>query len=194
MAWWIAERSKPPEAVDHLEVSELAAKNRAIALSSRDPGTAFQVRYHANANAPTEVRWEALNGQIIAVMKDARMTPSERRLGVRHFVCFPAHVERPPGEKRLAMIHDLSVTGALLALRGELIVGDVVSLELHVTGDPDVRSRSTHARVVRVEALESADRSLWSHRIGVQFDQPLTDFEPEIRALAEWQRQLGHRT
>jgi hypothetical protein len=193
MAWWIAERSKPPEVVDHLEVSELAAKNRAIAMSARDPGTAFQVRYHANANAPTEVRWEALNGLIIAISRDARMTASERRIGVRHFVCFPAHVERPPTGKRLAMIHDLSVTGALLVLRGELVIGDVVSLELHVTGDLDVRSRTTHARVVRVEPLESSDRTLWSHRIAVQFDQPLTDFEPEIQALAEWQRQLGHR-
>ena len=52
------------------------------------------------------------------------MTPSERRIGVRHFACFPAHVERPGGAKRTAMIHDLSVSGALLVVSTLLRVDD----------------------------------------------------------------------
>jgi hypothetical protein len=162
-------------------------------LSEQTPGTAFQVRYHANANAPTEVRWEALYGQLSEVTKDAPMTPSERRVGVRHFACFPAHIERPDGGKRVAMMHDLSVSGALLVVRAQLVVGDTVSLQLHVTGDAGSGSRATHARVVRVEPLGPAERALWSHRVAVQFDEPLTDFLPEIRALEAWQRQLGRR-
>jgi hypothetical protein len=196
MAWWIAERSRPPsDGVDHdhLEVSESAAKIRATALSTQVPGSAFQVRYHANANAPTEVRWEALNGCIIEVTRDARMTASERRIGVRHFACFPAHIERSESGKRVAMIHDLSITGALLVVRAELALGDVVSLQLHVTGDPGSRTRATHARVVRIEPLEPLERALWSHRVAVQFDSPLTDFELEIEALATRQRKLGRR-
>jgi hypothetical protein len=196
MAWWIAERSRPPSDApddDPLEVSESAAKIRAVQLSTQAPGTAFQVRYHANANAPTEVRWEALNGHLIEIRRDARMTPSERRIGVRHFACFPADLERPERGKRVAMIHDLSITGALLVVRAELAVGDDVSLQLYVTGDPDSRSRATHARVVRIEPLAPTERALWSHRVGVQFDSPLTDFEPEIEALAARQRQLGQR-
>lgn len=196
MAWWIAERSRPPsDGVDHdhLEVSESAAKIRATELSTQMPGTAVQVRYHANANAPTEVRWEAMNGHIMEVTRDARMSASERRIGVRHFACFPAHLERPERGKRVAMIHDLSITGALLVVRAELAVGDVVSLQLHVTGDPGSRTRATHARIVRIEALGPDERALWSHRVAVQFDSPLIDFEPEIKALAARQRQLGLR-
>jgi hypothetical protein len=85
------------------------------------------------------------------------MTPSERRIGVRHFACFPAHVHRPDGTKRTAMIHDLSVSGALLVVRTILKLEDRISLTLYVT----------------------------------QFDEALTDFEDEIKALAEHQRKLG---
>ena len=186
MAWWIAESSSPMDVFDRLEVSEATAKSRAVALSEQEPGTTFQVRYHANANAPTVVRWEALNGMIV--------DPAERRVGVRHFACFPAHLEQPDGGKHIAMMHDLSVSGALLVVRAELAVDDVVSLQLYVTGDPDSRTRATHARVVRVEPLEPTERALWSHRVAVQFDEPLTDFEPEIAALEAWQRQIEQRS
>ena len=193
MGWWIAERVSPLELRGRLEVSEAAAKAGAIAASEASPGTVYQVRYHVNANAPTEIRWEALNGQILDVTGGERM-PSESRLGVRHFACFPAHIERPDGEKRTAMIHDLSVSGALLVVRTQLTVGDAVSLQLYVTGDPeDSRSRTVHARVVRIETLDQFARGLWSHRVAVQFDEPLTDFEPEIKALEARQRQLGLR-
>jgi hypothetical protein len=193
MAWWIAERGSPLELEGRIEVSEAAAKIRALGLSERTAGKAYQVRYHANANAPTEIKWEALNGRLVEITKDERMTPSERRIGVRHFVCFPAHVARDEGERRTAMIHDLSASGALLVMRAQLKVGDVVSLQLYVTGDPDSRTRATHARVVRIEPLEAGAQGLWSHRVAVQFDEPLTDFQAEIEALGAHQRQLGLR-
>ncbi len=193
MAWWIAERGSPLDLEGRIEVSEAAAKARAVAMSARAPGTAFQVRYHVNANAPTEIRWEALHGKIIEISRDERMTPSERRIGVRHFACFPAHIERAGDAKHTAMINDLSVSGARLVVGAHLAVGDVVSLQLYVTGDPDARTRATHARVVRVEPLDATARGLWSHHVAVQFDEPLTDFEAEILALEARQRQLGLR-
>jgi hypothetical protein len=121
------------------------------------------------------------------------MTPSERRIGVRHFACFPAYVERPDGAKRAAMINDLSVRGALLVVRTQLAVGDGVSLQLYVTGDADSPSRTTRARVVRVEPLPREAYGPWSHKVAVQFDEELTDFEPQIKELADRQRKLGLR-
>ena len=56
------------------------------------------------------------------------LTPSERRLGLRHLSCFPAHLEREGDGARAAMIHDLSVSGALLLVRMTLAVGDAVSV------------------------------------------------------------------
>jgi hypothetical protein len=121
------------------------------------------------------------------------LTPSERRIGVRHFACFPAYVERPDGAKRAAMINDLSVSGALLVVRTKLAVGDSVSLQLYVNGDPDSASRTTRARVVRIEPLAPEAYGPWSHRVAVQFDEDLTDFEPQIKELADRQRKLGLR-
>ncbi|HEY1696089.1 MAG TPA: PilZ domain-containing protein [Polyangiaceae bacterium] len=121
------------------------------------------------------------------------LTPSERRIGVRHFACFPAHLERDGGGKRSAMMHDLSVSGALLVVSTLLRVDDRISLTLYATGDPDSPSRATSARVVRVEPLEPLARGLWTHRVAVQFDEPLTDFEDEIKTLAERQHRVGLR-
>jgi hypothetical protein len=119
------------------------------------------------------------------------MTPSERRIGIRHFACFPAYVERPDGEKRTAMIHDLSASGALLVVRAKLQVDDAVSLELYVTADPDSPTRAASAKVVRVEPLGPKALGLWSHKVAVQFDEPLVGFEAEIKALEERQRKIG---
>ncbi|HEY8089576.1 MAG TPA: PilZ domain-containing protein [Polyangiaceae bacterium] len=119
------------------------------------------------------------------------MTPSERRIGVRHFACFPAHLERTGGSRRSAMMHDLSTSGASLVVSTLLAVDDRISLKLYVTGDPDSPSRVTPARVVRVEVLPPEARGLWTHRIAVQFDEPLEGFDDEIKALGERQRKLG---
>lgn len=119
------------------------------------------------------------------------LTPSERRLGVRHFACFPAHVHKPDGARRTAMILDMSVSGALLVVRTSLKVGDRVSLHLYVNGDPGSPSRTSPARVVRIEPLEPKAVGPWTHKMGVQFDTPLTDFQDEIKELAERQRKLG---
>ena len=81
------------------------------------------------------------------------------------------------------MINDLSVTGALLVIRGTLEIGDGVSLELYTSGDADAAPRLASARVVRVEPLEAAAIGLWTHRVAVQFDEPLVGFQVEITAL-----------
>jgi hypothetical protein len=123
---------------------------------------------------------------------EEELSPSERRAGYRHLACFPAYVERPDGAKRTSMITDLSVTGALLLVRTRLEVGDQVGLQLFVTGDLE-KCRLAVARVVRVEPVAPKAAGIWSHRIAVQFEDPLHDFEPEIKALAEKQKELGLR-
>ena len=128
MGWLVAEKGASLACLGPTESNEEAAKSVALAQSEANPGFVFQVRYHVNANAPAEVRWEALNGQIIEVTHGERVTPSEHRIGVRHFACFPAHIEPPDGGKRTAMIHDLSVSGALLVVRAPLAVGETDAL------------------------------------------------------------------
>ena len=75
MAWWIAEKGSQLELLGRNEVSEDSAKNGAVAASKAHPGTIFQVRYRVNANGKTEVRWEALDGNIAEITGEARRHP-----------------------------------------------------------------------------------------------------------------------
>ena len=75
MAWWVAQKGTDLELLGRTELSESSAKNTAIAMSQRNPGIVIQVRYHVNANARTEVRWEALDGQLQEITGEARKHP-----------------------------------------------------------------------------------------------------------------------
>ncbi len=114
------------------------------------------------------------------------LTPSERRLGFRHLSCFPAHLERDGDGARAAMIHDLSVSGALLLVRTTLAVGDAIRLRLFITGDMN-ESRDVVGRVVRIEKLGDPFAGPWSSRVAVQFDEELRGVDAEIGALAKRQ-------
>jgi hypothetical protein len=122
--------------------------------------------------------------------KQSEPPPSDRRAGERHLACFPAYVERPDDKPRTTMIYELSVTGALLLVRTELAVGDPVKLQLFISEDPK-EARAARGRVVRVEPLGDDAVGLWSRRVAVQFDEPLTIYEAEIQALKERQSRLG---
>lgn len=47
----------------------------AVVMSQSTPGTVIQVRYRVNANAGTEVRWEAVDGQLQELTGEARKHP-----------------------------------------------------------------------------------------------------------------------
>jgi hypothetical protein len=118
------------------------------------------------------------------------LSPSERRLGYRYLACFPAYLQHDDGSTRASMIHDLSMTGALLLVRAEMNVGDTVRLRLFIDGDT-THSRDVTARVVRVERLEDTLAGPWSRRIAVQFDdEDLADVEPQIQDLAKKQAEF----
>jgi hypothetical protein len=75
LGWWVAEKGAPLTFPGHTEISEEAAKRAAIARSQANRGIVFQVRYHVNANAPTTVRWEALDGLVTEITGEDRKRP-----------------------------------------------------------------------------------------------------------------------
>ncbi len=116
--------------------------------------------------------------------KDSAPPESDRRGGERHVACFPAYLEREAGSRRAAMILELSMTGALLLARRELPAGEPVKLQLFILDDT-TKFREASGHVVRSERLDEAAVGLWSCRLAVQFKEPLTMYEDEIRALKE---------
>ena len=115
---------------------------------------------------------------------------SDRRAAERHLACFPASVLRPDGATRTSIIHDLSVSGALLLVRTQLEIGDTVKLQLHISEDlAEIRHAS--GTIVRVVPLSEDEIGLWVRKVAVKFDEELTIFEKEIESLRDRQERLG---
>jgi len=114
----------------------------------------------------------------------------ERRAGERHLACFPAHIQRNSGSTRMALIRDLSVTGALLLTRADLKVGETIRLSLYLREDA-TEAVPASGHVVRFEDREAERAEVWHHCAAIHFDEPLRGHEDEIRALAQRQAELG---
>lgn len=110
-------------------------------------------------------------------------TDEERRTGERHLTCYPAHLEENAGDLKIALIHDLSVTGALLLTRGTLTVGEKLKLHLYIADDGKT-ARQVDAEVVRVGPRDAEVSDLWTHSAALHFESELTEYEEEISALA----------
>jgi len=87
----------------------------------------------------------------------------------------------------MALIRDLSTSGAQLLVRAKLEVGDRLKIQLFLTDNLD-QPRETTGHVARVEPLADNEVGMWSRRVGVQFDEPLTIQAEEIAALKERER------
>lgn len=110
-------------------------------------------------------------------------SPDDRRRAGRNVVCVPARVHPEDGGEKLALIEDISVSGARLLTRSEPEVGELLRLSLYFSGtsqDP----RVVMARVVRFDPCPDAG-VIWRCRVAVAFDEPLDDCAAEIQALAE---------
>ena len=125
--------------------------------------------------------------------KEAEPAPesgSERRENERHFACFPAHILRPGGGTRMALIRDLSVSGALILTRTRLAVGEEVKLSLYLSADSN-EARPATGTVIRAEPRTGDRAEVWHHSVAIQFIEPLRDCEAEIKDLAARQAALG---
>lgn len=124
-------------------------------------------------------------------MPEKRSSMDERRAVPRELTCIPAHVELPEeGAAHLALIHDLSVQGALLYTRHQLEVGETVELSLFLSAD-DSPSRPAAGKVVRCSRRPIDRADVWLWEVGVVFSAAITEYESEIRELCERQRKIG---
>jgi PilZ domain len=115
--------------------------------------------------------------------------PSNRRREPRSLSCIPAYVENQDTSKHLALIRDISATGARLLVQEQWRVGEPVRLSLYLSADPNA-ARSASGKVVRAERHEGA-REIWGYQIAVDFDESIGQYAAEINALTEQQEKLG---
>lgn len=114
------------------------------------------------------------------------MTDSERRRGTRHLACFPVQERVHDNKPYTAMIRELSVVGAQILTQTHREVG--TDLELSMYLDENRPPREVESRVVRSE--RRTDAGVWSYLTVVEFKEPLTDLEPEIKRVAEAQERV----
>ena len=101
-----------------------------------------------------------------------------RRRDERYPACFPATLTRSDARQRPSIIRDLSRSGALLLIATtKIAVGEHLTLDVYFAGDTST-FRTARARVVRVEELKKEERGLWSRKIAVKFDEPLSIAPP----------------
>ena len=115
----------------------------------------------------------------------------ERRREFRHLACFPAHLHAGPGVARSALIRDLSVSGALLLTRARFAAGAPIELSLYLDDSPEAYKVS--AKVVRSARRTGELAHPWTMSLAVRFDHPLTEIEPQVKALAVRQAALFGR-
>jgi hypothetical protein len=119
---------------------------------------------------------------------ESQSRPSDRRAAVRHLACFPAEIDAGKGAI-IAIIRDLSLSGALLLTRARFQVGDSVKLSLYILDDSSPRVVS--GKIMRFERRGSDYSDVWPNSVGIKFDETLQDCEAEIKAVAEQQARSG---
>jgi hypothetical protein len=105
--------------------------------------------------------------------------------------CALASLERPDGQRRSALIHDLSESGALLLVRTtHIFVDDKVVVHLPVNEVGQI-PRVLQGLVVRVEELKADEAGPWLRRVAVRFQEPLHMYAAEIEGFRRRAQRLG---
>ena len=114
----------------------------------------------------------------------------ERRNASRRLSCIPANIESKQDASHLALIHDVSSTGARLFTRAKLDVDDEVTLSLYLS--PDQKPpREASGKIVRVTERDIDKSDVWRWEVGVEFHASIEEYAAEIEALIERQRKVG---
>jgi hypothetical protein len=101
-----------------------------------------------------------------------------------------ASLERPDGEQRAALVHELSESGALLLVRTTRInVKDEVVLHLHEVHVGE--TSMARGVVVRVEELPAGESGPWLRRVAMRFLKPLQMRDTQIEGFRRRVERLG---
>lgn len=114
----------------------------------------------------------------------------DRRTHSRQLTCIPASFESKADSQDLALIRDVSVSGARLYTRLKVDAGHPVHLHLYLGGETDA-PRVVAGTVVRVERRDPALSDMWGWDVGVEFDTAISEYAAEIEALCERQQAAG---
>jgi hypothetical protein len=114
----------------------------------------------------------------------------ERRAFSRQLTCIPAYFESRRDPQDLALIRDVSTSGARLYTRLRLELEEMLVLHLCLGQESDP-ARTVNGRVVRVDRRDPALSDVWAWEVGVEFDVAITRYADEIEDLCKRQENAG---
>jgi hypothetical protein len=97
---------------------------------------------------------------------------NEKRAHERYALWFPVTIDAVSGQV-FAVCRDASAGGIKISGSALLAVGDVVTVSFRVAED-DPEERRITGKIVRVEATDDDPRTVWPHRMAVEFLEPET--------------------
>lgn len=100
--------------------------------------------------------------------------PSDRRRAPRLNAFLAAELKTPEGKSRSGISRDLSDRGLLLLTNARLEPGDRVELRIFHPGS-DEDSTTVHGRVVRQDALDEYEATIWRLKVAVALDESIAD-------------------
>src|SRR5262249_32303770 len=98
---------------------------------------------------------------------------NEKRAYSRYSLWFPVTLEAD-SRQVWAVCRDASAGGILISGSDGLSVGDVVTVSFRTSPD-DRDERRISGRIVRVEGPDQNPRSVWPHRMAIEFAQPVAE-------------------
>ncbi len=112
------------------------------------------------------------------------VTDDERRTGQRHHHWFPIKLDFNADEPSLAVTHDVSSGGMLVATARVAVVGEEVTVAFKVRPG-DETERIVRGKIVRIEENAADPNGLWPQRMAVEFEEPQPDLEPILKTLMD---------
>lgn len=100
---------------------------------------------------------------------------NDKRAFTRYSLWFPVTIDAQ-ARKVFAVCQDASAGGILISGSDELTVGDCVTVRFRTSID-DPEERSIAGRIVRVEPVDDDPRSVWPHRMAIEFAEPVIELE-----------------
>lgn len=109
---------------------------------------------------------------------------NDRRGSDRRLTCVVAEVEASD-KSALALIRNVSHSGALLYVARDLRVDDSVQMVIHTSADPEAKKIQASGTIVRREALDPARTDVWRWEIGVRFADEIDLDDAEIERITK---------
>ena len=103
----------------------------------------------------------------------------DKRQHGRYNVWFPVTLD-VAGAQVWAVCHDASSSGILVFCSSALALASEVAVRFRVVPE-EAEERTIRGRVVRLESLEHQPREVWTHRMAIEFFEPIPELEGVLR-------------